>query len=501
MNKRHVITLIAVIALPIVLLIGMERVVAARPGARALPAYLVTADNPADVADIIYAWIYDGDQSSAQFGYSVATAGDVNGDGYDDVIVGARFYSHTLYKEGAAFVFYGSRGGLSVAPDWQVGGGQTGSRFGAAVGTAGDVNDDGYDDVIVGAPEYTLEIQSQSREGRAYVYYGSASGLSATPDWIIEGDQGSAFLGDSVGTAGDVNGDGYDDIIIGAPNYTNGETNEGRVYVYLGFGSGQTTSLFWFAESDQTKALFGSSVGTAGDVNNDTYDDIIVGAPYYDGGESDMGAAFVFYGSTDVLSATSVITCSGCAGAHFGASVGTAGDVNGDGYDEVIVGAPAYSNTVDVVGAAFVFHGSASGLNSITPTWMFAGTQDNAYFGISVGTAGDTNSDAYDDVIIGEYQYWGDQKLEGAIYVFCGSGAGLGQMICGSGQGNKQETWFGYSAGTAGDVNDDGYDDVIVGAPEYMRDNKTKYGRVFVYHGKQDPFNFHIYLPLVVRIS
>ena len=77
----------------------------------------------------------------------------------------------------------------------------------------------------------------------------------------------------------------------------------------------------------------------------------------------------------------------------------------------------------------------------------------------------------------------------------------MGQMICGSGQGNKQETWFGYSAGTAGDVNDDGYDDVIVGAPEYMRDNKTKYGRVFVYHGKQDPFNFHIYLPLVVRSS
>jgi hypothetical protein len=389
---------------------------------------------------------------------------------------------------------------VSDSPGWQVGGGQTGSRFGASVGTAGDVNNDGYDDVIVGAPEYTIGIQGQSREGRAYVFYGAENGLSTTPGWIIEGSQSNEHLGTAVGTAGDVNGDNYDDIIVGAPQYSNGETNEGRVYVFLGFGGGQTTSLFWSAESDHAQALFGASVGTAGDVNDDTYDDVVIGAPYYNDGESDVGAAFVFYGSTDVLSVTSVITCGGCTDAHFGTSVGTAGDVNGDGYDDVIVGAPAYSNTVGSVGAAFVFDGSASGL-IITPTWMFEGNQVNAYFGISVGTAGDMNGDAYDDVVIGEYKYWGDKKEQGAIYVFCGSGSGLDQIACGAGQGDKHETWFGYSTGTAGDVNGDDCDDVIVGAPEYMRDNKTKYGRTVVYHGKKDPPRFYIYLPLLLRVS
>ena len=117
--------------------------------------------------------------------------------------------------------------------------------------TAGDVNGDGYADVIVGAPNYD---NGQTDEGRAFVYHGSASGLSTTANWTAESDQASAYFGYSVATAGDVNGDGYADVIVGAPNYDNGQTDEGRAFVYHGSASGLSTTANWTAESDQASA-------------------------------------------------------------------------------------------------------------------------------------------------------------------------------------------------------------------------------------------------------
>jgi hypothetical protein len=152
-------------------------------------------------------WTAESDQDVAQFGYAVATAGDVNGDGYDDVIVGAFYYVDGEDREGAAFVYYGSATGLSTSPNWTAEGNQAVALFGHSVGTAGDVNGDGYDDVIVGAWGF-------APGGQAYAFYGSATGLSA-PNWTGDGEQGGAEFGWSVGTAGDVNGDGYDDVIVG----------------------------------------------------------------------------------------------------------------------------------------------------------------------------------------------------------------------------------------------------------------------------------------------
>jgi menaquinone-dependent protoporphyrinogen IX oxidase len=500
MNTHRFFVLTLVIALPIILLASIDHAVAAWSGSRMRALHPTTMDDP-----LTFYWDYDGDQQAEDgLGYSVGAAGDVNNDGYDDIIVGAPVYSDTVYREGVAFVFYGSEGGLSNTPDWWVGSGQQGARFGVSVGTAGDVNGDGYDDVVIGAPEYTQGIQYQSKEGQVYVFYGSADGLSTTPDWILAGDQSNALLGASVGTAGDVNNDGYDDIIVGAPQYDNGEKNEGRAYVFLGFGdSGQTVRLFWSEEGNQAEAKFGTSVGAAGDVNNDSYDDVIVGAPRYDNGETDEGAAFVFYGATSGLTVTSYTLVDGDQPeAEFGKSVGTAGDVNGDGYADVIVGAPVYSNTVDLVGAAFAFHGSASGL-SVTPTWMFKGWQANSRFGNSVSTAGDVNGDTYDDVVVGAYIYslgGISPTNEGAVFAFSGSDTGLLPSVYWSGWGGKHETEFGYSVGAAGDVNGDTWADVIIGAPHF-RKNKIICGQAVVYKGVKDSPVFYIYLPLLLRIT
>ncbi len=244
-------------------------------------------------------WTAEGNQAYALFGNSVTTAGDVNGDGYSDVIVGAPYYDNGQTDEGRAFVYYGSASGLSASPNWTAESDQGHAFFGSSVSTAGDVNGDGYGDVIIGAPYFS---NGEAEEGRAYVYYGSASGLSAAPDWTAESDQVTAYFGYSVSTAGDVNGDGYSDIIVGAPFYDNGQTDEGRTYVYYGSASGLSAAPDWTAESDQDAAYFGYSVSTAGDVNGDGYSDIIVGAPFYDNGQTDEGRTYVYYGSASGLS-------------------------------------------------------------------------------------------------------------------------------------------------------------------------------------------------------
>jgi hypothetical protein len=122
--------------------------------------------------------------------------------------------------------------------------------------------------------------------------------LLTSPGWTAESDQQSASFGRSVSSAGDVNADGFDDVIVGSDRYDNGQPDEGRAFVYLGSAGGLATSPAWTAESDQINALFGGSVSRAGDVNGDRASDLIVGAPGYNNGQSGEGRAFVYHGDT-----------------------------------------------------------------------------------------------------------------------------------------------------------------------------------------------------------
>jgi hypothetical protein len=156
------------------------------------------------------------------------------------------------------------------------------------------VNGDGFSDVIVGDYGYD---NGEFGEGRAFVYHGSATGLGTTPAWTAESDQAGAFFGRSAAMAGDVNGDGFSDVIVGADSYDNGEFGEGRAFVYYGAAVGLGPTPAWTAESDQAGAGFGTSVATAGDVNGDGFSDVIIGSSVYDNGETDEGRAFVSYGN------------------------------------------------------------------------------------------------------------------------------------------------------------------------------------------------------------
>jgi len=424
-------------------------------------------------------WMAKSNQESANFGMSVSSAGDVNGDGYSDVIVGAYAYDNGETNEGMTFVYHGSSEGLSASPDWSAESNQENALFGSSVSSAGDVNGDGYSDVIVGAYAYD---NGETNEGMAFVYHGSSEGLSASPDWSAESNQESALFGISVSSAGDVNGDGCSDVIVGAYAYDNGETNEGMAFVYHGSSSGLSASFNWTAESDQENALFGISVSLAGDVNGDGYSDVIVGAYAYDNGQTDEGMAFVYHGSSSGLSASfNWTTESNQENAYFGYSVSRAGDVNGDGYSDVIVGAYSYDNVETNEGMTFVYHGSSSGL-SASFNWSAESNQENAYFGSSISSAGDVNGDGYSDVIVGAYEYDNGETDEGMAFVYHGSSEGLSAYPDWSAESNQENAYFGCSVSSAGDVNGDGYSDVIVGA--YGYDNgQTDEGMAFVYHG------------------
>ncbi len=359
---------------------------------------------PIPVFHAVPDWTFEDVNLGEQLGYSVSTAGDVNGDGYGDVIIGSPNYGNGETNEGRALVFHGSSTGLPVTPNWINESNQISANYGSSVFTAGDINGDGFSDVIVGAKSYD---NGETDEGIASVYSGSASGLSATSNWSAASGQTGSSFGFSVSSAGDVNGDGYSDVLIGAPSYDNGQTDEGKLFAYYGSSSGlPAISDYSVIEGNQTGAQLGSSVSSAGDVNGDGYSDILIGVPFFDLGQSDEGLVYLIYGTPEGLElGVGWSAQSNQTDALFGNEAATAGDVNGDGYSDVIIGAFRYDSGQSNEGSAFLWYGSSSGLGANgTPQnadWKAESNQANANFGESVSTAGDVNGDGYSDVIIG----------------------------------------------------------------------------------------------------
>jgi len=424
-------------------------------------------------------WTVESDQVGGRLGFWVADAGDVNNDGYDDVIIGAPYMDNGQIDEGLAYVYLGSASGLETTPVWSVESNQATAHLGRSVSGAGDVNNDGFDDVIIGLEYYD---NGNADEGAAWLFYGSASGPSATPDWEFEADQNSAHVGFSVAGAGDVNDDGFDDVIVGAFKYDNGQTDEGTAWVFHGSAGGLSTSPDWSAEGNQAEAFFGRSVDGAGDVNNDGFADVIVGASEYTNGQTDEGRAFVYLGSAAGLNGTAVWTGEpNQARAYFGISVAGAGDVNGDNFDDIIVGANSYDNGQTNEGRAYVYFGSAAG-PSAAADWTAEADYNESYFGSSVASAGDVDNDGYSDVIIGATRYTNGENWEGRAYLYHGSAAGPAAEPQWTYEGNVSGAYFGWCVSTAGDVNNDGFSDVIIGAERYDHPEDQE-GRVFVFHG------------------
>ena len=404
-------------------------------------------DNTADVT-------MTGEAISNYFGTSVSSAGDVNGDGYSDVIVGARGYSANT---GRSYIFFGGAA-MNNTADVTMTGDATNIYLGNSVSSAGDVNCDGFSDVIVGANGYS------SNTGRAYIYFGGAS-MNNTADLTMTGETVNNNFGVSVSSAGDMNGDGYSEMIIGAPGYSSGT---GRVYLYDYFMKNEITPDLSMTTSEGEYRYLGRSVSSAGDVNGDGYSDVIVGSPGY---SSNEGIAYIFYGGVSMNNDADVFILGESSDNYFGNSVSSAGDVNGDGYSDVIVGALEYSSGR---GRAYIYFGGATMNN--TADVIITGEAIANLFGNSVSSAGDVNGDGYSDVIIGAYRY--SVLLNGRAYIYFG-GSVMDNVADLKMTGNSGGDGFGYSVSTAGDVNGDGYSDVIVGAYGYSSET----GRAYLFYG------------------
>jgi MYXO-CTERM domain-containing protein len=436
-----------------------------------------------------FAWTVQSDQDvyptsyylgGATLGAAVSSAGDVNGDGYSDVIVAAPLYDDGNIDEGKAWIYLGSDEGLEESEAWSATGGAQSAGFGTSVAWLGDVNSDGYDDVAVGSAYY--ENDDEQTIGRVSVFHGNASGVSSTPDFDLYGSGGS--YGAAVASAGDVNGDGYPDFLVGAPYLD-------AAYLYLGSASGLAKSAAWVGGSEVGTSHFGAALSSAGDVNGDGYADVIIGAPSYtvENEEEIEGKVYVFLGTAGGLETTATWTYeSNQDKASLGSGV-AALDVNGDGYSDVVVGAGGWDDSSDGVGVVHVFHGSATG-PSTDPDWTELGDSEGARFGTAVANGGDVNGDGYADLLVGAPGYSNGETFEGAAFLYLGSATGLetdpawqdetDQDINGSWLFDG--TLYGQAVASAGDVDGDGFSDILVGSPEFD-DGQIDEGAVFLYSG------------------
>lgn len=311
-------------------------------------------------------------------------AGDVNGDGFTDFLIGdPSFRIARLYHGGPAI----TSASISFTT---FDGGWPAEEYGASVDLAGDVNGDGYDDIIVGGPN-----AGTSNQGRFVVYHGDTTGVDRNPASFEFGTEAGGRFGEAVSSAGDVNGDGYDDVIVGEPGTD-------TVYVYHGSPTGVEYAPDWSYTLSQSGADFGAAVDAAGDVNGDGFGDVVVGAPLYDGdgGTVDQGIFCVFFGSAAGMSDTGALSYTfPQTEAYLGAAVAGVGDAHGDGFDDVLAGAPGYDLVQVDRGAVFGLFGDPAGVQPYA--YSHAGPSAGAAYGSSVSAAGDVNGDGFADAIVG----------------------------------------------------------------------------------------------------
>ena len=319
-------------------------------------------------------------------GFSVAGAGDVNKDGIGDVIIGApiRDLPQGRWFAGSAYVLYGSATPTNIdlltltsAQGFQIEGAGLNNWTGRSVSPAGDVNGDGFDDVALGAP-YATGPAGRSLAGKGFVIFGSAAGatvdlrnLDPQQGFAIIGANNGDQIGVSVSGAGDFNGDGKPDVVVGAPG---AGTDAGSSYVVFGKASPTDVDLASLPSS-QGFAINGATAGDnsgnavagVGDVNGDGFRDVAVGAPKAAGlGRQNAGASYVVFGSASPstvnlasMSGSQGITAVGAAADNeSGFSVAGAGDVNGDGKPDVLIGAPYAEGSASSAGLSYVIFGT-----------------------------------------------------------------------------------------------------------------------------------------------
>lgn len=403
---------------------------------------------------------------------------DVNGDGFDDVVVGAPNTAvRDVAEVGVARVFHGSPTGVSEAAALELQGSPAVKGFGDVVASAGDVNGDGFGDVLISASK-NARLQ-ENRSGVVWVYLGSARGLNAARTIELRRGIAGDDFGHSAACAGDMNGDGYAEVVVGAPRVSASRVMlSGSASVFWGSATGPSRTRAAHVDGTTSIMTLGRSVAGIGDVNGDGLSDIVVGASMARCTQgSACGQVMVIQGSAQLgvraaqpLVATRTIL--GTEPLHrLGEVVSSAGDVNGDGLSDLMVGSFNDGGVIGpgphpVVGEVRLYLGSTTGVGAEASSVMTVAAPGEKFCG-QLSPAGDVNGDGFGDIVVGSRCSGPMGEGSGAGYarVHLGGASGVAANFAVQYDGVSGLDWFANALSGAGDVNGDGFCDVIVGAP------------------------------------
>ena len=490
----------------------------------------------------------NGNSGLDRAGVSVCALGDVNGDGIDDIAIGAPYSDlPSRIRAGCTLVVFGAPGLGDAGPidlttldgttGFTINGAAAEDRSGSAVSSCGDFNGDGFDDILIGA--YSADPAGRSEAGVAYILFGGPtigssgaielSALTAATGIVITGAAAGDNAGWSVAGCGDVNGDTHDDVIIGA-RYASpgGRAEAGAAHVVFGGPGAGASGIIDLGALMPSEGVTingnapdehaGWSVAGAGDVNADGAPDLLIGARYADpSGLKNAGEVFIVFGAPG-LGASGPIECStlagtlgmriqgGAAGDRAGVAVDGAGDINGDGVDDILIGSylSDFGGHADAGGVYVVFGSPTIGAGSgVLPLWSIDGTNGFVIIGKNAADtaggacagAGDVNGDGHPDIILGAALVYRDGHFGvGEAYtVFGGPGVGsAGYVAIAALDGVSGFTMLGATyrdfCGTAvsgaGDVNSDGIDDLFVSATGADPDGHIDAGQGYIIFGR-----------------
>lgn len=401
---------------------------AASGGGEALSGSVIVFPGSAAGPQVDRRQMWRGDQPPMNLGRSLGVVRSLRGDGCATLLIGAPFGRAGFSREGVVYtaefradesVAFGNPGLSGKSPH---------GLFGSTVSAAGDLNGDGFQDVAIGAPRATY---SQTREGGVFFYPGSPDGLNTRdPRWFWVGGQHEASCGRAIAAAGDVDRDGFDDVLVGMPGFDSDRPDAGRVCLVRGSASGPRLEPGWVAEGRESQAAFGSALAV-GDLNGDGFPEVLIGAPGQEGHAGVVGRVWIFRGVEGGFSREPAqVLTDGQPGARFGAAVSIVADLNGDGRSEVLVGSPRFDGEFLDEGRVALYLGSA-GVPNRLPDWILLGGRSGSGCGHAVAGVGDVNGDRLGDFLVGSPEFGGRSRGEGRVDLFFGAtqGYALGEAF------------------------------------------------------------------------